>query len=183
VRLPVFKPRTPPIVEQELDWYFTCSESEMGLASNFAPLVAMALTGVVGTRSDPADTMAERRIAAAHAEGQIRKRLRLMPTRLVGVLEAAYEPRAWPPELLRHFGRVAGIAVRTRAARALEKARAGSNLDSVASSLAAAINRNDHALLATVRSEAESILRPALQAYESVRGPGPCITPKDAHAG
>ena len=178
----VFTLRTPRVVEEELDWYFSCSESEMGLSSNFAPLVAMALTGVVGTSADPADMMAERRIIAAHAEGQIRRRLRAIPNHLAGVLATAYEPRVWPPELLRHFARAAAIAVRTKAARALDTGKGGSRLDAIAGRLASAVNRHDHDLLARIAREAEGILRPALQAYESVRGRGPSAAPGGAHA-
>ncbi len=94
------------------------------------------------------------------------------------MLYTAYEPRRWPPEVLRHFGRAAGIAVRTRAARVLDKLTRESGLDSVAGCLAAAINRHDSAVLSEVKAEAESILRPALEAYAAVRGDGPSVAPK-----
>jgi hypothetical protein len=183
----LFKLHAHPVVEEELDWFFTRAESEMGVSSNFAPLAAMALTGIVGSKADPADMLAESRVAAAHAEGQIRRRLDLLPVHLQGVLYTAFEPRGWPKEVLSHFGRGAGIAVRTVAARrAFQRATRKKKLhvDGVAAWLAGAIGRHEHSTVTAVKLEAEGILAPALHAYAGVRGNAPnCVPGGEVYAG
>jgi len=85
--------RAPSAAEQELSWFFECSDAAMGITSNFMPLMEMAMTGVKGTLSDPADTSIESRLEAVHAARVIRERLQRMPREDAEVLCAVYEAR------------------------------------------------------------------------------------------
>ena len=104
--------RAPTAAEQELDWFFGCAESAMGISSSFVPLMEMALTGVKGTLADPADMSMESRLEAVNAARVIRARLMATSGEDAETLAAACEPRQWPSRVSAVFGRVAGIAVR-----------------------------------------------------------------------
>jgi hypothetical protein len=177
-----FQLRPDRVAEKELDWFFNCAESAMGLRSNFWPLRMMALTGVVGTVADPADIDMEDRVEAAHAERIIRERLRRMPERAAGILYAAYEPKRWPSTLYDKLGWLTGIVVRL----AMGQASVASDVENraqyehtTAGWLNQLVEREGELSIQPLRNQAQSIYAMALRTYMRVRGPGPSVVPVD----
>jgi hypothetical protein len=174
--------RAPSAAEQELDWFFGCAESAMGLRSNFLPLMEMALTGVKGTRSDPADTGMEDRLEAAHAARIIRARLLATSGEDAKTIACAYEPRQWPARVDSVFGRLAGVAVRTPEAtsgftEAVAMRRTAA--ESVAAWLDEAIACGGRRAVAPILWEAQCRWARAIRAYRIARGSGPSCVPKE----
>lgn len=174
--------RASDAVEEELEWFFCCAESEMGLRSSWEPLVAMAHFGVVGTRSDPADVMTDRRIEAARAERIIRERLGAIDPEHVRALMAAYEPRRWPARVAVAFGRLAGIAASSEVtvaafyeAQALQRTHAKTPAEWLDEQLAHGGRR----AVAEMKLDAQSRWIKAVGAYRAVRGTGPSVAPKE----
>ncbi len=173
--------RPSAVLEEELDWFFTRAESDMGLRSNFEALMEMASTGLVGTLADPADEAAEDRIEAAHAERVIRRRLQAMPVHQLGVLVAAFEPHPWPSNLHAELGQLTGIVVRLATAKvgaAGGRQPRASHVAAAAVALSETLKSEGAVALALLRSEAHGLLLGALRAYARVRGLGPSIAPR-----
>ena len=63
-----------PLLKEELEWFFTQSESDIGIRSNFGHLMDRAQSG----SSAGSDRSIEARMEAAHAEGIIRRHLHAM---------------------------------------------------------------------------------------------------------
>jgi hypothetical protein len=112
-------------VEDDLEWFFNRAESDMGAQSNFQAVLGRH-------RPMTSEDMAE----ACHRHRRIRSRLKAIPDAEAGVLQAAYELRAWPVALYDKLGRLTGVVVRLACAldrwpddrpsqQALEMVRAG----------------------------------------------------------
>jgi hypothetical protein len=88
-------------VAAELEWFFNRAESDMGAQSNFH--------AVFGTHRPIA---VEDAAEACRRYRRIRSQLKAIPDAEAGVLQAAYELRAWPVALSDKLGRLTGIVVR-----------------------------------------------------------------------
>jgi hypothetical protein len=97
--------RPKPSLDAELDWVFNRAECDMGDQSNY-----LAMLGPLGPGS--AIPSPEDAAEAAHRARRIRGWLRAMDSSDAGVLQCAYELRAWPVELWDAFGRLTGVVVR-----------------------------------------------------------------------
>ncbi len=173
--------RAPSAAEAELDWFFTCADSAMGIQSNWGPLMQAALTGV-GAGWDPADMMTDARLEAVHAARVIRERLQRMPRAEAEVLCAAYEARRWPKRVEAVFGRLAGIAVRTTEAQSgfaeaatLRRTAA----ETVGAWLEETLAYGGLRAIAPVKWAAQCQWVAAIRAYREVRGGGPSVAPKE----
>jgi hypothetical protein len=156
-------------VEAELDWFFNRAECDMGVQSNY--LAMLGLHGPGSNVPSPEDA-----VLAAHRFRHILRWLKAIDTADAGVLQCAYELRAWPIPLWDRLGRLTGIVVRIACAmaplpgardalQAIEMARA----DLLAVRCArAGIDAELHAM----RREAEARFAHAHQAYSAVRGEG-----------
>jgi hypothetical protein len=99
--------------EEEVDWFFATRDTPVGFGSNYEPMVSMKVSS--GPPSTADDGMGER-LEALSLQRTILSRLRRMPDRDAGVLQAAFEPRSWPPGLRRALGPLTGVVVRLAAA-------------------------------------------------------------------
>ena len=157
--------RPTQAAQDDLEWFFNKADSEMGAQSNFH--------AALGThRSPPVAT--EDAVEACRRVRRIRSWLKAIADPDAGVLQAAYELRAWPVALYDKLGRLTGIVVRLACAldrwpadrsaqRALEMVRAGWL---VAQSLTPS-----NATLARLRQEATVRLSRAHTAYARVSTP------------
>jgi hypothetical protein len=90
--------------QSDLEWYFQRAESELGIRSNFDILSHQLLSGGSPTTGSKGDSLVdERRIEAVHRMRAIRRVLIEIDSASQRVLAAAYEPRAWGPEVRRLF--------------------------------------------------------------------------------
>jgi hypothetical protein len=166
--------RATPIVETELEWFFNRVECDMGIRSNFHD----ALSGQLApsARVTPEDAA-----EASHAQRTIRGWLLAIPDADAGVLQAAYEQRAWPSSLVDELGRITGVVVRLACAfdpwpadrtaqRLVEIARA----HWLESHCSKGRGRGFETLL-NLRREGEIRFAKAHHAYAVVRGHGPCL--------
>lgn len=176
-------PRTAPTVplkparigETELDWYFTMSESDLGVRSNYLDML-------VPTRHrDPHEDSAERRASAARARRTILGWLRRIEDaggHHAGVLQVAYSVRPWPEPLTDRLGRLTGVVVRLASAEvglpdddaeldALERA--------TAERLVVALARLGPPAVEPLRKQASARYAEAFGAYERARGGGPSV--------
>jgi hypothetical protein len=161
--------------ERELAWYFGVAASDMGVRSNMAANLAVALTGVVGRLGSVEDDDLERRVMAATAARAIERRLgRLRPGR-AGVLEAAYQAVAWPESLTRRLHTLTGVAVRLWA-RECDRAIVPGHERRMGFLMAACVR--DPRELALLGEEAEGIYRESLAGYEAARGDAACAVPR-----
>ena len=104
-RLGVFLLRASLSVEAELAWYFNMAGCQMGVGSNYWPLLECG--------GDPVDKRTpEDRLEATSTWRLIRGWLRAMPGSDAGVLQAAYETRLWPRGLRTELGVLTGVIVR-----------------------------------------------------------------------
>ena len=92
-------------LDGELDWFFNRAECDMGNQSNY-----LAMLGPYGPGS--ALPSPEDAALASHRERRIRGWLRAMDSSDAGVLQCAYELRAWPVALYDALGRLTGVVVR-----------------------------------------------------------------------
>jgi hypothetical protein len=101
-------PRFPPpgAADEELEWFFTMAESDMGARSNFA-------ASILDFEDDTIETRAE----ASAARRKIHSWLVEVGDHDAGVLKAAYVARPWPLRLRERLGRVTGVVVRLAAAQ------------------------------------------------------------------
>jgi hypothetical protein len=153
-------------VDDELDWFFNRAECDMGNQSNY-----LAMLGRHGPGS--AIPSPEDAAEAAHRFRRIRGWLRGMDSSDAGVLQCAYELRAWPAVLWDQLGRLTGVVVRLacaldplpddrRALEVFEMARADW--------LAQGLRTGDDATLIRLRREAQARFARAHDAYGVLRG-------------
>ena len=154
-----------------IQWFFQLAETEMSAPSNFGRILAsVSPEGRWRTPEDQAE--------AARAHHRILEWLRAMPNNEAGVLQAAYEPRKWPPVVEARVRHLTGIAVRLTSAlddlapgdrrlqelmdeqKAYELAERCSNPERWAD------------FLDRLQRRAEARLETALNAYLRVRGTG-----------
>jgi hypothetical protein len=157
-------------LDNELDWFFNRAECDMGDQSNY-----LAMLGRYGPGS--AVPSPEDAAEAAHRARRIRGWLRAMDSSDAGVLQCAYELRAWPVVLWDECGRLTGVVVRLACAldvlpderwalQLLEMARA----DWLAAQCPhVAVD----ATLIRLRREAQARFARAHHAYSVVRGDAP----------
>jgi hypothetical protein len=165
--------RPTPLVDTELDWFFNRVECDMGVRSNFHAALSRHFASERVTPEDAAE--------ASHAHRTIRRWLLAIPDAEAGVLQAAYEQRAWPASLVDELGRITGVVVRLACAldpwpadqasqRLLETARA----HWLESHCSKGRGRGFETLL-SLRREGEVRFARAHHAYAVVRGKGPCL--------
>ena len=152
----------PGPADQELEWFFTMAESDMGARSNYAAVL------------DAADDLTmEDRAEAAHAQRQILKRLREVGDHDAGVLKAAYVARPWPLVLREGLGRVTGVLVRL-ACVDLGLPEDDAQLDALerrtADRLSVTLAQQGHARLAKFHPRALAFLERAFRSYVRERG-------------
>ena len=163
-----------PIVDTELDWFFNRAECDMGIRSNFHAALSQQLAP-----SEPVTP--EDAAEASHAYRTIRGWLLAIPDADAGVLQAAYEQRAWPGSLVDELGRITGVVVRLACAldawpadrsaqRLVETARA----HWLESHCSKGRGRGFETLV-NLRREGEVRFAKAHHAYAVVRGHGPCL--------
>jgi hypothetical protein len=145
----------------ELDWFFNEMESSLGLHSNF-----MAMLGRDSERTF------EDYVEAARRRRRIRDRLVLIPDSDAGVLQCAYEQRAWPDVLVRRFGRLTGVIVRLACAldrwpsdRALQRVVEMARAEWLVPECVAGVGKT----LGRLRTEAAARFSRASTAYEAAR--------------
>ena len=90
--------------DQELEWFFTMAESDMGARSNFYQVL------------DIPESSMEDRADASHAQRIMLRRFVEVGDHDAGVLKAAYMARPWPLALREELGRVTGVVVRLASA-------------------------------------------------------------------
>jgi hypothetical protein len=163
------------IAEEELEWFFTLTESDMGARSNYMEML------VPQRHREHHDAALERRVGAATARRTILDRLeRIEGARdsPAGVLQAAYAPRAWPLALREELGRLTGIVVRLASAEAgLPDDQAELELleQRTAERLAATLAMVGRSGLQRLRASARARYGSALRAYVKERGDGPSV--------
>jgi hypothetical protein len=165
--------RPPPMVADEVSWFFLRSASAVGYGSNFGPLADLAMSGI-SKNSGPkqADGMNERRIAAAERQGRVLATLLRMRPGRADVLASAYEPRQWEPQIIGQLGHeLAGVAARTQTAarlyrddRRAKRTRARSVIDWLGN---ICLHPEDERLF-QIRMEAEQLLALAFANYSEV---------------
>jgi hypothetical protein len=157
-------------LDDELEWFFNRAECDMGDQSNY-----LAMLGRHGPGS--AIPSPEDAAEAAHRARRIRGWLTAMEPADAGVLQCAYELRAWPVVLWDELGRLTGVVVRLacaldavpadrRAQRIIEMVRAewlaeqcpGATVDST---------------LSRLRREGQARFARAHFAYSVLRGDAP----------
>jgi hypothetical protein len=162
--------RASPEVEEMLDWFFTRAARDIGMGSNFDMLAQMAKMGISSGDPDANESRLDRVRHAVHEYRKVRAVLSLLHAEDYQVLDARYEDRQWPVELVQAFGRSTGVAVRTPVARRLylrdsEKKRA--RWESVSVWLCGVVRRCERETLAQVRAATESLEGHAFAAVTS----------------
>jgi hypothetical protein len=97
--------------DQELEWFFTMAESDMGDRSNYA-------SSMIHLTPAQQEDLLDMRAEAAHAQRILLERIRGMDHFDAGVLQAAYVARPGPLALREELGRLTGVVVRLAAAEA-----------------------------------------------------------------
>jgi len=153
----------PPVVEEELEWFFSVQKSHVDNES-------------IGDEDGD-------RAAAAIAYRKIRVWLLEMEDRDAGVLKSAYAPGPWPRELHEAVGRLTGIVVRLASAeigwpedpseQEMLEARVGTYLER-------ARVQGGIGVLARFRPRATEYLRTAIKSYARERGREPSVAPRMA---
>ncbi len=167
--------------EDELDWLFTCAESDLGRWSSYIPLLVEHLSD--GARVGPIDDEDAMiaRIDAAGASRRIRGWIRQMPRTHVETLMAAYEERAFSERVRKTFGQLAGIAVRLSTAHAAfdeTRAHRMTCARTVTEWLDERIVRDGLRGVASLKWEAQCRWVEAMNAYVKVRDRGPSVAPR-----
>lgn len=102
----------------ELEWFFGGDmEAALGLRSNFAPLVDLAMSGLAGGGSRPAAEVSARRIDDATRARRIRGVLGQLPENVVRVLWALHAPMQFAAEVRRSLGELAAVVLLTPTGR------------------------------------------------------------------
>lgn len=119
--------RPDPRLEDELTWYYQCSESAMGIRSNYGAMVAaLAMFGGKAAESRPASVAVRYRrrsrgaveyddsvLEAAHRANRVARALAWIGDHAATLREVYGEPHPWADT----WGRVAPLVHRTAAAR------------------------------------------------------------------
>ncbi len=95
--------------DQELEWFFTMAESDMGDRSNFA-------SSMIHLTPAQQEDLMDMRAEAAHAQRTLLEWIRELDDFDAGVLQAAYVARPGPLALREELGRLTGVVVRLAAA-------------------------------------------------------------------
>jgi hypothetical protein len=152
-------------IERELGWFFTMADAEMAPASNFETTLA---------RIDPECTVRtdEDRVVATRKHSKILARLRSMTSADAGILQAAYEPAAWPTRLSDELGALTGIVVRLACAEIGLPEDRGALKDmerTVAKELDRTCKARGFKAITRLRVQAQQYLNVAHQAYAEAR--------------
>jgi hypothetical protein len=155
--------------DDELDWFFTEAEPDVGVRSNYMDSLVPA--------QHRADTE-EARFVAARRYRVVLERLRTIGDPDAGVLEAAYAVRPWPVSLREALGRSTGVAVRLRVAERGMPAD-DAELDRLERQTAERLNEMVEdfgpAALETLRAKAAAHFRRAYRAYRAERAHGETV--------
>lgn len=179
--------RLPPSVEADLRWLYLEAEGELGMQSNFGGFVALMQRGVAGGGDYDQDPITERQAAAARRCRRITEWLCTLGHEHRRILELVVLPHQWPVYVVRSFEHLAGLAVRSEAARDGWRRARGNEAVSAAEeeqAVAAWLNRQcrnaiapkgadyEPALssVAAVRREAEADYLSAVHAVRAMRG-------------
>lgn len=114
--------RPPNEVADDLDFFFARAASEIGIGSNFGPLVNLAMCGVGGAHGRWVDPMSTERIEAIGRWRDVAGYLAQMPRSHVEVLEVAYEPQQLLPQAAHVFGPFGAVVELTEPAREAHQA-------------------------------------------------------------
>ncbi len=100
--IPLTALRPAIAVQNELEWFFQRAESEVGIRSTYDGMVAQLTMGrSTGGNIEP--VMEERRREAISRMRRVRTALAATDVQSQRILAAAYDPRAWGPEVRRVF--------------------------------------------------------------------------------
>jgi hypothetical protein len=157
-------------LDDELEWFFNRAECDMGDQSNY-----LAMLGRHGPGS--AIPSPEDAAEAAHRARRIRGWLTAMESADAGVLQCAYELRAWPVVLWDELGRLTGVVVRLacaldalpqdrQAQRIIESVRAAWLAEQCAGATV-------DSTLSRLRREGQARFARAHHAYSVLRGDAP----------
>lgn len=177
--------RLDPAIKSELDWYFGACHHDLGVKSNFGPMIdRIAMYGETGKpeRRAEGDTVRvgspfgstkdfdpfaqnDKRLGMAGKYRRIRRALMALDPILYAVIVAMYEPERLPAEVRECFDAFAGVAVHTRAAR-----RGAAKHDVTPREWLASVStkRNLEAIAAVMR-DVELLVTKAHEAYAEVR--------------
>jgi hypothetical protein len=169
-----------PRAEADLSWRWTYADGEMGLASNFAPIVARLECGG-RTGGKPIIDIPEHQVRAASRARRIDRALEDIGAQRAAVLRACFGPTATQ---LRGLGFASGVAPLTLAARrawVAYRASISAPGPDVPSCLEAWLVRlcdrasrsgargTDRALVLEIRREAEAAALASARAYSAAR--------------
>jgi hypothetical protein len=156
------------IVGEELGWFFSVDDGRR-VRPYFDRASARHLAGVL--------RVPEQDVCQERVHRRIRRWLLAIREHDVAVLQAAYGPRAWPPELRRELGRFTGIVVRL--ASAMEWPRETWEQDlleiRVATRLEAVLAARGREGLAVFRNAAMRLLSHARATYIAARLQTPAV--------
>ena len=157
----------------DLAWFFGGDmEAALGLRSNFAPLVDLAMSGLGGGGARPAAEVSDRRIDDATRARAIRSVLEQLDTATVQVLWALHAPMQFAAEVRRSLGELAAVVLltatgRRELARAAER-RTRKEREKAPRDWLLSVVVQAEGLLETLRGEADALAREALDAYRDV---------------
>jgi hypothetical protein len=165
-----------PETDRELEWLFTCAESEIDTPSNWDPLADDALSG--DHCSIRHMDRVEARADAMHRARIIFGWLESLPPVHSEVLVAAYQPQVWPSHYELTLGRLAGVVaalpgVREDFRRA--RSRGETSARDPVDWLDMQIIRRDSARAEAAWEEALALYARAFAAYRKARGNRPCL--------
>jgi hypothetical protein len=165
------RPKPRPIVLGELVWYWQQSAADMGFSSSWGPMVAAASGSFGGGGGKPDARITDARMSATARHRTIRKRLDQLQRAHLATLRAIYGGTICAPQVVAHFGQLAPIAPRTKAAGELyeaERAKGKTKLGSTEQWLALACSAK-HEALDAVMAEALEMFGNALEAWKATK--------------
>lgn len=166
------KPKPRPIIISELTWYWQESAADMGFSSSWGPMVSAASGSFGGGGAPPDARVTDARLRATAKHRTIRKRLEQLSRAHHEALRVVYAAQPAPPQVVSHFGQVAALATRTKAARELydlERARGKTKLANVEQWLALACSAK-HEALDAIMAEALALFVDAIDAWKATNG-------------
>lgn len=157
----------------DLAWFFGGDmEAALGLRSNFAPLVDLAMSGLAGGGARPPAEVSSRRIDDATRARAIRSALEQLDAPTLQVLWALHAPMQFAAEVRRALGELAAVVLLTPTGRReLERAaerRTRKEREKAPRDWLLSVVVQAEALLETLRGEADGLARGALDAYRQV---------------
>jgi len=170
--------RPPNEVADDLDFFFARAASEIGIGSNFGPLVNLAMCGVGGSHGRWVDPMSTERIEAIGRWRDVAGYLAQLPRPHLEVLEVAYEPQQLLPQAAHVFGPFGAVVELTGPAREAHQAgleartrRRGRNptIAETVNDLAGGQSARARAIRDQMASEAIQLLADAWWAFAWVR--------------